>query len=43
MRRSKGEPLRQGLIQQAPKYPLKKMFWGSLNAKGTVGLLILRA
>src|SRR5215469_5161169 len=35
VRRSKGEPLRSGHIQQAPKHPPKKMFWGSFSAKGT--------
>ena len=35
VRRSKGEPLRPGRIQQAPKYPHKKMFWGSFDDKGT--------
>lgn len=35
VRRSKGEPLRPGHIQQAPKHPPKKMFWGSFSAKGT--------
>lgn len=34
VRRSKGEPLRQMHIQQAPKYPPKKMFWGTLTARG---------
>ena len=39
VRRSKGEPLRPGIIQQAPKHPPKKMFWGSFSAKG-LGRLI---
>ena len=39
VRRNKGEPLRPGHIQQAPKYPPKKMFWGSFNAKGTGRLI----
>ena len=34
VRRSKGEPLWSGHIQQAPKHPPKKMFWGSFSAKG---------
>ena len=39
VRRSKGEPLRAGHIQQAPKHPPKKMFWGTFSAKG-LGRLI---
>ena len=34
VRRSKGEPLQAGHIQQAPKHPPKKMFWGSFTSKG---------
>ena len=34
VRRSKGEPLQPGHIQQAPKHPPKKMFWGSFTSKG---------
>ena len=39
MKRSKGEPLRPGHIQQAPKYPPKKLFLGSFNAKDTGRLI----
>ena len=39
VRRSKGEPLRPGHIQQAPKHPPKKMFWGSFSANGTGRLI----
>lgn len=40
VRRSRGEPVREGHIQQAPKHPPKKMFWGSFTAKG-VGRLVI--
>lgn len=34
VRRSPGEPLRPGHIQQAPKHPPKVMFWGCFTAFG---------
>lgn len=34
VRRSVGEPVRVGHIQQAPKHPPKKMFWGIFTANG---------
>lgn len=41
MRRSKDEPLQPGHIQQAPKHPPKKMFWGCFSAKGPGRLVII--
>lgn len=35
VRRSKGEPLNQHHINQAPKHPPKKMFWGCFSVSGT--------
>ena len=35
VRRSAGEPLNSFHIQQAPKHPPKKMFWGCFTFKGT--------
>ena len=34
VRKSKGEPLQPGHIQQAPKHPPKQMFWDSFTSKG---------
>ena len=39
VRRSKGEPLQDGHIEQAPKHPPKKMFWGCFTFKGTGRLI----
>ena len=33
--RSASEPINSRHIQQAPKYPLKKMFWGCFTFQGT--------
>ena len=35
VRRSIGEPLNTFHILQAPKHPLKKMFWGCFTLNGT--------
>ena len=35
VRRSAGEPLNSFHMQQAPKHPPKKMFWGCFTLKGT--------
>jgi transposase len=39
VRRSTNEPLNTNHIDQAPKHPPKKMFWGSFSATGTATLI----
>ena len=39
--RSKGEDIRPEHIQQTPKHPPKKMFWGSFTAKGPGRLIVI--
>ena len=41
MRQSKGEAIWPEHIQQTPKHPPKKMFWGSFIAKGPGRLIII--
>ena len=41
VRRSKGEAIRPKHIQQTPKNPPKKMFWGSFTAKGPGRLIMI--
>ena len=41
VRQSKGEAIRLEHIQQIPKHPPKKMFWGSLTSKGPGRLIII--
>ena len=41
VRRSKVEAIRPEHIQQTPKHPPKKMFWGSFTAKGPGRLIII--
>ena len=42
VRQSKGEAIRPEHIQQTPKHPPKKMFWGSFAAKGPGRLIIIQ-
>ena len=39
--RSKGEPVRAGYIQQAPKNPPKKMFGGTFSVSGPGRLILI--
>ena len=41
VKRSKGDAIWPENIQQTPKHPPKKMFWGSFTAKGPGRLIII--
>ena len=43
VRRSKGEAIQPEHIQQTPKHPPKKMFWGSFTAKDPGHLIIIES
>ena len=42
VRRSIGKPLREAHIQQAPKHPPKKMFWGFFTVFGPGSLIPIK-